>query len=813
MSRFMIHASSSAVLAALFSTVVQADESAVAVSADGGDHRSPPEVDIRLGDLADLGSEDHEDEFPAVGCDSDGHAWVCWVAFDGTSDAVLAARLDGAAASAPVVLSQAPGDHWRPAMGTDGQGRLWATWAQGHQGKWDIWGRFLADGRWSDQIQLTHAPGNDFAQKLAVDNTGKLWMTWQSVNDDNYEVWLAPITPDGTGMPINVSHHPANDWEPAIATTRDDRVCVAWDSYRAGSYDILLAELKDGQLSEPIPVASSPAYEAHATIAADHQDRLWIAWDNGGIRWGEDNEQKRRLHSERSVEIRCLSQGEWVEPLEPISDVLSGPFATFCELPELIVDGDGRLWLIVRHLTDLTPKPVPGGRGHQARGIWNPYALCYDGARWSQPLPFPDSNGRNDMRVRTCRGAGGEVWAAWAEDGRKPTRAEEPQTHNVHAARLVAKRPAPAVLATRKTNQAEPDVQAQTRPWSRPARHIMTAGRQEYLLLYGDTHRHTDLSRCGMNYDGSLMDTYRYAIDVARLDFLAISDHDQDLLKHRYDRKTSRLQHYGWWRSEKYCDLFLMENTFVPIYAYEHGGSFVDRGGHKNVLYLERGHPCYEVDSPEDLFQSLEGKEAIAIPHQLADGPSATDWTRWNPRFERVAEIFQARGSYEFNGASPPVSVTRDGHYLWDALGMGVRIGIIASSDHRMVHNAYAGVYAKELSRAGVMEGLQSRRTFGSMDRMIIEFRLGDWLLGEEVEIDGPPTFSARLETPRSLRIVQIARSGELIHTLTPGSNISRFDFVDPELQPGQAAWYYIRCEQDNDQYGWSSPIWVKRKG
>jgi hypothetical protein len=343
------------------------------------------------------------------------------------------------------------------------------------------------------------------------------------------------------------------------------------------------------------------------------------------------------------------------------------------------------------------------------------------------------------------------------------------------------------------------------------ARHRITVSGQDYTLAYGDTHRHTDISQCGMNRDGSLMDTYRYAMDVVRLDFLAITDHDQDILKHRRGRPIGPLQNYAWWRSEKYCDLFHIEHKFLPLYAYEHGRAGA-QGGHKNVLYMERGHPCYEQDLPAALFKALEGKNAIAIPHQLADGPSATDWSKWNPDFERVAEVFQARGSYEYKGALPQVRVNRDGNYYRDALMMGIQIGAIASSDHGMVHSAYAGVYCKDLSRAGVMEGLRSRRTFGAMDRMVLDFRLGDRLLGEEVEIDAPPTFSVLVESPEPLRLVQIVKNGALVHTAKPGALSCRFDYVDREIRPGRKAWYYVRCEQENDRNGWSSPIWVEWK-
>jgi hypothetical protein len=777
-----------------------------------------------------LGSTDREDEFPAIGSDDAGNVWVSWVAFDGRADAVFAAKIAGQTAAAPVVLSEAVGDHWRPAMCKDGKGHLWVTWTRNDQGQWDIWGKFLAAGKWSEAIQLTRGKGNDFGQKLAVDKTGTLWMTWQSVVNGNYEVLLAPITPDGSGEALNVSRHPASDWEPAIAAAKDGRVFVAWDSYRSGSYDILVAELKDGKVSsareitgsqrataivgsisraEPMGIAASPAYEAHATLAVDHQDRLWIAWDNGGVRWGEDNDDGRKLHGERSVEIRCLANGELAEPAEPLSVALSGPLTNFCELPELSIDGSGKLWLIVRHLTNLTPKGTrDGGRPHQDRGMWNPYVLCYDGSRWSQPQQLPDGNGRNDMRATTCLDRDGRAWVSWADDGRTAAKPPEPQNHNVHALPLAAPGADKVVLKTVTRGKVSPAPGSQEQSASSSAHPKLTVGGRELLLAYGDTHRHTDISQCGMNRDGSLMDTYRYAIDVAKLDFLAISDHDQDILKHRSNRDKSPLQHYAWWRSEKYCDLFYIENKFIPLYAYEHGRAGT-QGGHKNVLYADRGQPCYEENMPDELFKALKGKNAVAIPHQLADGPAATDWKKWNPEFERVAEIFQARGSYEYKGALPPVRVNRDGHYYRDALEMEVRIGAIASSDHGMVHSAYAGVYCRELTRAGVMEGLRSRRTFGSMDRMVIEFRLGERLLGEEVDVSTAPAFNVRVESPKPLRKVQIVKNGKEIHTVNPDAVSSRFEYVDREIQPGHQAWYYIRCEQADNRNGWSSPIWV----
>jgi len=772
-----------------------------------------PSVDLER--LATFGSTRAEDEFSAIGYDDKGNMWVCWLAYDGTSDVVLAAQHDGTKNSPPITLSEEAGDHWRVAMCRDGEGRLWATWAKNENGNWDLWAKFLAKGQWSKVIRLTQRAGNDFCQKLAVDRAGTLWMVWQSVVDGNYDALLAPVTPAGLGELQNVSHHPAGDWEPAIVAARDGRVYVAWDSYRNGSYDILVTEMKEGKLGEPMGIATSPAYEAHVALAVDPQNRLWVAWDNGGMDWGKHNRNDQRLHSERSVAIRCLADGRLFEPVEGLSAVLRGPLADFCELPELIVDGNGKLWLFVRHLTDLTPKPKPGKRHAQARGIWNPYALCYAGDHWSQPKPLPKSNGRNDMRVATCLDPKGQVWATWADDGRKPTHAEEPGNHNVHAAMVSMRDTGSCSPLVRPLDQSPAIVSTKGAVPEGLPRYTVNAGGKTYRLLYGDTHRHTDISRCVMNTDGSLMDTYRYAMDVAKLDFVAISDHDQDILKHRYKRHKSLLQHYAWWRSEKYCDLFYIEGKFIPLYAYEHGGTFKRRGGHKNVLYLERGYPCYEEDSPEKLFSALGGKEVLVIPHQLADGSAATDWSKWDPRFERIAEIYQPRrGSYEYLGAQPAIRAkqSREGHYYWDALAKGVRIGVIASSDHIAVCGAYAGVYCSEISRRGIMEGMRSRRTFGSMDPIVIDFQLGERLLGEEVEVEAPPAFRVFVQGVTLLRKVQIVKNGQFVYTATPERPTYGFQYVDRDLEPGQQAYYYVRCEYEDERYGWSSPIWVQRK-
>ena len=77
-----------------------------------------------------------------------------------------------------------------------------------------------------------------------------------------------------------------------------------------------------------------------------------------------------------------------------------------------------------------------------------------------------------------------------------------------------------------------------------PADESVEYNGRRYRLFYGDLHRHTDLSDCFTYYDGSIDDAYRYAIDVAPLDFLGITDHAHDLAS---GDVLSQL----WWRNIK----------------------------------------------------------------------------------------------------------------------------------------------------------------------------------------------------------------------------------------------------------------------
>jgi len=416
------------------------------------------------------------------------------------------------------------------------------------------------------------------------------------------------------------------------------------------------------------------------------------------------------LHATRSLRLRGLQGIRLVEPEVPPQTALPGRFADLAELPNLATGPKGELQLVYRRVTVLNNQPPNGPKIQQSRGIWNAYTCASTRDGWSDAVPLGQSCGRNDMRLAFAPGAGTNV-VAYAADDRVRQRAEVFGTHQVQWAAL--RSPTAAAPPAAKPVATEPRDEALPRDPGRRPEPVWAVDGTPYELVYGDTHRHTDLSRCGMCSDGSLLDTYRYALDVAKLDFLAISDHDQDILRHRYDRQSRPFDTYAWWRSQKVADLMHHPPTFCAIYGYEHGGSYQARGGHKNVLYEVRGQPCLEVDAPEALFKALGDYNAIAIPHQLADGGSRCDWTKWNGQYETVAEIFQARGNYEHAAAPRLARDATAGFFYQDALQQGARIGVIAPATtaglerlrRGLRHGAYRGAILEGLRRNGPTAG------------------------------------------------------------------------------------------------------------
>ena len=782
------------------------------VSGLGGDI-----VAQRLPTETRLSTPARDDDVPCIAAGPRETVWVVWVSCAQRREKILARKFDGRRWLPAEEVAPEGGLYHQPQAALDGQGTLWVAYSRLVGGAWELFAVRREANGWSKPQRLTSNPEPDIYPRLAGNARGQLALVWQSFREGQADVYLSVLQDGRWSAPLRVTNHPADDWEPDVAVAPDGTVVVAWDTYRNGSYDIYAATYSAGKLSPPLAIAATELFEAHASVACDNLGRAWIAWDIGGPEWGKDFSEKKGfefagsrtlgpIHTYRRLGLACLVAGERHDVPDELSQRLPPvPMVRFVrntdrggphyEYPRLAVDRSGRLWLFYR--------TNPYGFYVHINSTWWTYGMYYGERGWSEPFLLPGSAGRNDIRASVRPAPEGGVWVAWAGDGRdfdwkQQLPSKSPKDSEVFAARLVAPgagrtpKPGPAARAKPAAVAREP-----LRP-----RATLVRGGQRFYLFWGELHRHTDISWCSSNVDGSLLDTYRYAFDAARLDFLAITNH------HTHQNA------YEWWRTQKAADLFVVPGRFAAFYGYER--SMGNGLGHRNIVQLERDLPIVytpvELPDANDtlrLWKTLEGHRAITIPHQLS-GPWH-DWRYKNRKLEPVVELFQGhRGSYEYQDSPRPrgLSPGKNRGSLWDAYSRGVRVGVIASSDHMSTHVSYAGVYATDLSREAIFAALRARRTFAATDRIVLDVRIGEHIMGEECPAGTPPVLSVKVRATGPIERIDIVRDQQIIYSHKPKGTTAEFTFRDLK-PPSGATYYYARVLQKDTNIAWSSPIWV----
>jgi len=489
-------------------------------------------------------------------------------------------------------------------------------------------------------------------------------------------------------------------------------------------------------------------------------------------------------------------------------------------MPVLASDGDGRMWLLYRRRVLRIRDAHSNTPAHRA--AWEIRATAYEANWWSTPIDVPSSQGRQDVRIGIGADGKGNLYLAWPTDNRD---FEEYlfQHADVYAARLPRlPGPAPAaVLHPRRipdftvfpVHAAEAEDLAAIRGYT-----IQSGGRT-YQIYRGDTHRHTEFSMDGNN-DGTLNDTYRYALDAASLDYIMVSEHngfggpDIDYIN---------------WLLQQAVDLYHAAGTFTPLYGYERSVNYPN--GHRNIIFAKRGNPTLPIPVEEqkarvgagELYKYLKLYNGIAISHTSAT-TMGTDWRDNDPEVEPLVEIYQGdRVSAEYEGA-PKAANAKDPQsqiggfrplgYVWNAWAKGYKLGVQVASDHLSAHISYACTLATEFTREGLLTAMKQRHSYGATDNIILDYRLQsggrEYLQGDLADVKGEFRLWVKAIGTAPIRQVDIIKSNAFVHNVQPLQKEVTFTWVDNQAKAGES-YYYVRVIQVNDQIAWSSPIWVRR--
>lgn len=350
----------------------------------------------------------------------------------------------------------------------------------------------------------------------------------------------------------------------------------------------------------------------------------------------------------------------------------------------------------------------------------------------------------------------------------------------------------------------------------------VTQNPPEFGVFWGELHAHTlgahttfgSYDHVIDRYYDDLNKAYIYAREVERLDFVAITNHFQDLgglLERASDGSAS-----PWELTQLAARKNNQPGRFVTFLAYEWQGT---EGDH-NIFYKYDNEEISPFNRLRFVFEDLAKLEALVIPHQVS---IPTRWVFHDPVIQRNVEISNRGKNVEHTMALP-------------GLTKGLELGFVGASDDHSSHpgiNSITAALAKDLTREGIWEAISNRRIYATTgEKILLEVKVGGHWMGERYEASSTPRIDFHAEGTDVIREASIIRNGSEVHTVSGSSSALSFSFEDEALlsEGMPSNYYYVRVTQgtgeivrqasqpefvensfylEGAQWAWSSPVWV----
>ena len=294
----------------------------------------------------------------------------------------------------------------------------------------------------------------------------------------------------------------------------------------------------------------------------------------------------------------------------------------------------------------------------------------------------------------------------------------------------------------------------------------------KYKQYWGDLHAQSDAT-VGT---GTEEEYFRFARDVARLDFCSHQGNDFQVRDEDWERLNDQVR------------AFHRDGEFVVFPGWEWSGNS-SVGGDRNVIFLDEDQPIWRSSHwqvpqiPEndqspaptvaDLFQRVRAHRPDRTLLASHVGGRYADIRRreyFDQELGPLAELVSCWGVFEW--------------MLWDAFDMGYIVGVMCNSDGHKgrpgaegpgagqfgIWNGLTCALAEEKTRDSIFRALKSRRCYGTTGaRIDLTFRIDAHEMGEVVEnAPAAACVFAKVSGTAPIEKLELFQRKDVIETIRP---------------------------------------------
>ncbi len=323
-----------------------------------------------------------------------------------------------------------------------------------------------------------------------------------------------------------------------------------------------------------------------------------------------------------------------------------------------------------------------------------------------------------------------------------------------------------------------------------------------YNVYYGHLHNHTNYSDGG----GTPNSAYKYAKNIAKLDFLGLSDHDTEI------------DSLEWADTKAQADAINQDGVFSTFYGFE--WSYYGYYGHVTVV----GTPDYTTALTTNTFDKLKNwlstREGIAFFNH--PGRENTNGIEFNHFTGKPSEKFvgmelwnkgEGFSSFYYNDGYTANDNSKG--FYEEALGLGWKIGASGAADNHLgtwgtSEDYRMAILSNNLTRTDLWQAMQARRFYSTMDKNLsLSFKINNLEMGSTVI---PGTYMVQVQASDEdgevfTTIKLYDKAHNVIQEWTPNSPIVN---VSANLTTAHGDFYYVKVTESDGGEAVSSPIWIE---